>query len=140
MDMEVVEKGVETEEQMSMFCLKGCGLLQGYLFSQPVQANRAVSLLRNAALDNALVALSSRGRSVYLARLKRLVLESGIETKAEASLTTNTRRRPSDSRSTLCERAPMKGEIGNQDGHESDDNYLYSESCFAMTIPCWEWL
>jgi hypothetical protein len=85
MDMEVVEKGVETEEQMSMFCLEGCGLLQGHLFSQPVQASRAVSILRNAAPDNALVALSSTGRSAYLARLKSLVSESGIEIRAEAS-------------------------------------------------------
>lgn len=33
-----------------MLCLKGCDLLQGYLFSRPVQANRAAALLQAETL------------------------------------------------------------------------------------------
>lgn len=50
MELGVVGEGVETEEQRSMLCLKGCDLLQGYLFSRPVQANRAAALLQAETL------------------------------------------------------------------------------------------
>jgi EAL domain-containing protein (putative c-di-GMP-specific phosphodiesterase class I) len=33
-----------------MLCLKGCDLLQGYLFSRPAQAHRALSLLQAGTL------------------------------------------------------------------------------------------
>ena len=36
----VVGEGVETMEQMSTLCRKGCNLLQGYLFSAPSQRRR----------------------------------------------------------------------------------------------------
>jgi EAL domain-containing protein (putative c-di-GMP-specific phosphodiesterase class I) len=50
MELGVVGEGVETDEQMTMLCLKGCDLLQGFLYSRPVSADRARFLLQAGPL------------------------------------------------------------------------------------------
>ena len=50
MELGVVGEGVETDEQMAMLCLKGCDLLQGFLYSRPVSADRAKFLLQAGPL------------------------------------------------------------------------------------------
>ena len=49
MELGVVREGVETDEHMAMLCLKGCDLLQGFLYSRPVSADRAKFLLQAGA-------------------------------------------------------------------------------------------
>jgi diguanylate cyclase (GGDEF)-like protein/PAS domain S-box-containing protein len=44
--LEVIAEGVETEEQLSILRALGCGYLQGYLFSKPVDADTAERLYR----------------------------------------------------------------------------------------------
>ena len=44
--LEVIAEGVETEEQLSVLRALGCGYLQGYLFSRPVDADTAERLYR----------------------------------------------------------------------------------------------
>jgi diguanylate cyclase (GGDEF)-like protein len=44
--LEVIAEGVETEEQLSVLRALGCGYLQGYLFSKPVDADTAERLYR----------------------------------------------------------------------------------------------
>jgi diguanylate cyclase (GGDEF)-like protein len=50
MELGVVGEGVETDEQRAMLCLKGCDLLQGFLYSRPVSADRATFLLQAGPL------------------------------------------------------------------------------------------
>ncbi len=64
MQMNVVAEGVETTEQMRLLRLNGCDVLQGFLFSPPVDAHGAEKLL--AAGKSSLLALDGgqvrRGR------------------------------------------------------------------------------
>jgi diguanylate cyclase (GGDEF)-like protein len=53
MGLGVVGEGIETTEQMSMLCLKGCDLFQGYLFSRPLSADRAITALQAGNLGAA---------------------------------------------------------------------------------------
>lgn len=46
MNMSVVAEGVETEEQLHILKLLKCDLVQGYLFSRPVQAEAFAELLK----------------------------------------------------------------------------------------------
>jgi diguanylate cyclase (GGDEF)-like protein len=55
MELGVVGEGVETDEQMAMLCLKGCDLLQGFLYSRPVSADRAKFLLHAGPLYESLM-------------------------------------------------------------------------------------
>jgi len=43
--MKVVAEGVETEEQLEVLIEEGCQLVQGFLFSRPVEANRIDEIL-----------------------------------------------------------------------------------------------
>jgi EAL domain-containing protein (putative c-di-GMP-specific phosphodiesterase class I) len=47
--LHVVAEGVETEAQYEFVRTNGCGLSQGFFFSQPVSAQNAESLVRSAA-------------------------------------------------------------------------------------------
>jgi diguanylate cyclase (GGDEF)-like protein len=61
MGMLVVAEGVETHEQMDTLSLKGCDYLQGYLFSQPVDAEKAALLLANGSHDQPVTSLAPVG-------------------------------------------------------------------------------
>ena len=50
MDMMVVAEGVETQQQMRTLCGRECDLLQGYLFSVPVDAASAARLIEQDSL------------------------------------------------------------------------------------------
>ena len=76
MGMLVVAEGVETHEQMDTLWDKGCDYLQGYLFSQPVDAERAALLLASGSHDqhvakfaelNALKTLSASDETAAIA-------------------------------------------------------------------------
>ena len=43
--LSTVAEGVETREQQQLLCRRGCDLLQGYLFSEPVPASVMHNLL-----------------------------------------------------------------------------------------------
>ena len=75
--MRVVAEGVETPEQMCMLRQKGCDVLQGYLFSAPVDAESAAHLI--ATGNNALLSLGN----------SNLSKAPGITTTIEMSLPTN---------------------------------------------------
>lgn len=45
--LEVVAEGVETSEQLRFFHTRGCGYIQGYLFSRPVPAEDISGMLRD---------------------------------------------------------------------------------------------
>ena len=51
MGLVVVAEGVETEEQMQTLCCHDCDLLQGYLFSVPVDADSAALLIDHKDFD-----------------------------------------------------------------------------------------
>jgi EAL domain-containing protein (putative c-di-GMP-specific phosphodiesterase class I) len=51
MDMVVVAEGVETQQQMRTLCGRECDLLQGYLFSVPVDADSAALLMGQHKFD-----------------------------------------------------------------------------------------
>jgi diguanylate cyclase (GGDEF)-like protein len=55
MELGLVGEGVETDEQMTMLCLKGCDLLQGFLYSRPVSADRAKFLLQAGPLYGSVI-------------------------------------------------------------------------------------
>lgn len=46
-NVEVTAEGVETEEQLNFLYSNGCNLIQGYYFSQPVDAEEFLKLLQN---------------------------------------------------------------------------------------------
>ncbi|MBW3534942.1 MAG: EAL domain-containing protein [Gemmatimonadetes bacterium] len=46
LSMDVVAEGVETEEQLALLREMGCDMVQGYLFSRPVEGDAVVGLLR----------------------------------------------------------------------------------------------
>ncbi len=52
LEMTVVAEGVETEGQLEQLRELGCDLAQGYLFSRPVDAERAVRMLDDRRLVN----------------------------------------------------------------------------------------
>jgi diguanylate cyclase len=71
LDLEVVAEGVETEQQRVYLARQGCGQLQGYLISRPVEADRIPLMLlapllppiddpRWTALDSALRVASAK--------------------------------------------------------------------------------
>jgi hypothetical protein len=71
LDLEVVAEGVETEQQRIYLARQGCGQLQGYLISRPVEPDLIPSMLhapllppigdpRWTALDSALSVASSK--------------------------------------------------------------------------------
>jgi len=45
-DLLVVAEGVEHQQQADLLKTFGCEMIQGYLFSQPVNADRLADLLR----------------------------------------------------------------------------------------------
>jgi len=47
LDMEVIAEGVETREQFQYLRQLGCGQAQGYLFSGPVDAEKAADIIRD---------------------------------------------------------------------------------------------
>ena len=47
--MSVVAEGVETEDQLSLLQKLGCDYGQGWIFSEPVSAEKAVDLLSRDA-------------------------------------------------------------------------------------------
>lgn len=51
--IEVVAEGVETNEQLEQLCQIGCDYWQGYLFSRPISAARAIKLLNELNLPTA---------------------------------------------------------------------------------------
>jgi sensor c-di-GMP phosphodiesterase-like protein len=52
--MEVIAEGIETEEQLAQLRALSCGFGQGYLFSRPLAAAAAASLLGRGRQDAAL--------------------------------------------------------------------------------------
>ncbi|MBI5119739.1 MAG: EAL domain-containing protein [Rhodospirillales bacterium] len=52
LELEVVSEGVETEAQQDYLKREGCDLLQGYLFSRPVPADEATTLLKRQPFEN----------------------------------------------------------------------------------------
>ncbi len=48
--MDVVAEGVETKDQLARLTAMGCSLGQGYYFSRPVEAERALQLIRDREL------------------------------------------------------------------------------------------
>jgi EAL domain-containing protein (putative c-di-GMP-specific phosphodiesterase class I) len=46
LDLNVIAEGVETEEQAKFLAENQCGMLQGYLFSRPLPADKLAELLR----------------------------------------------------------------------------------------------
>jgi EAL domain-containing protein (putative c-di-GMP-specific phosphodiesterase class I) len=77
MGMRVVAEGVETLEQMCTLRQKGCDVLQGYLFSAPVDAESAAHLL--ATGNNALLSLGN----------SNLSKSPGVTTTIEIPIPTN---------------------------------------------------
>jgi EAL domain-containing protein (putative c-di-GMP-specific phosphodiesterase class I) len=53
LDMAVVAEGVETSEQAARLRALGCGYAQGYLFSKPLAAKTATSLLKRKKTEHA---------------------------------------------------------------------------------------
>jgi len=47
LNMDIIAEGVESPEEMARLQELGCSLAQGFLFSQPVPANRAMEMLEN---------------------------------------------------------------------------------------------
>jgi diguanylate cyclase (GGDEF)-like protein/PAS domain S-box-containing protein len=47
LDMELVAEGVETVEQLHYLVERGCGVIQGYYFSRPLQSDEFVLFCRN---------------------------------------------------------------------------------------------
>ena len=45
MGLKIVAEGVETEAQMQALIQKGCGVMQGYLFSRPLSAAQLTEFL-----------------------------------------------------------------------------------------------
>ena len=45
LQMETTAEGVETEDQLSALKMQGCGNIQGYLFSRPVEGAQVAGLL-----------------------------------------------------------------------------------------------
>lgn len=44
--LNVLAEGVETDKQLSFLCAQGCNEIQGFSFSQPIEANAFASLMR----------------------------------------------------------------------------------------------
>ena len=44
-NMKVVAEGVETQQQLEYLQHNNCDLIQGYIFSQPIGAEKALALL-----------------------------------------------------------------------------------------------
>ena len=51
MNMEVVAEGVETEEQLNQVTLLHCEFIQGFLFSKPLESNKAEGLLSQGKIN-----------------------------------------------------------------------------------------
>ena len=51
LDLETVAEGVETVEQAQVLCEMGCDLLQGYLFSRPIERADVDALLRGIGTE-----------------------------------------------------------------------------------------
>ena len=49
MNLRVIAEGVETEEQVGFLRENGCDEIQGFLFSEPVEADAFAELLRGDA-------------------------------------------------------------------------------------------
>jgi EAL domain-containing protein (putative c-di-GMP-specific phosphodiesterase class I) len=49
--IEVIAEGVETEAQASFLLSAGCAYAQGYYFSRPVNAVRAMELLQHGKIE-----------------------------------------------------------------------------------------
>ncbi|HET9533307.1 MAG TPA: EAL domain-containing protein, partial [Blastocatellia bacterium] len=62
--MNVVAEGVETEEQLEELCTLKCEYGQGYLFSKPVNAERASVLIQERLLSHLVPTLLLEDRSV----------------------------------------------------------------------------
>lgn len=45
--LNVLAEGVETDKQLSFLCAQGCNEIQGFSFSQPIEADAFASLMRN---------------------------------------------------------------------------------------------
>ena len=45
-NMKVVAEGVETQEQLDYLQQNNCDIIQGYIFSQPITAQKAFELLK----------------------------------------------------------------------------------------------
>ncbi|MBF0267275.1 MAG: EAL domain-containing protein [Alphaproteobacteria bacterium] len=54
LELEVVSEGVETEAQLDYLTREGADLLQGYLFSKPVPADQATTLLTRQPFEKSL--------------------------------------------------------------------------------------
>jgi EAL domain-containing protein (putative c-di-GMP-specific phosphodiesterase class I) len=55
----VVAEGVETAEQLTTLCHCKCDVIQGYLFSRPVQPLNALAILKSGRIEPATAHLPS---------------------------------------------------------------------------------
>ncbi|HUR98706.1 MAG TPA: PAS domain S-box protein [Pyrinomonadaceae bacterium] len=54
LNMEVVAEGIESNRQLELLRVLGCGLGQGFLFSRPIGANEAESFLNERKIEEAI--------------------------------------------------------------------------------------
>jgi EAL domain-containing protein (putative c-di-GMP-specific phosphodiesterase class I) len=52
--MSLVVEGVETARQLNFFKQQGCRIIQGYLFSKPVEAGEILEMLRAQTIPGAI--------------------------------------------------------------------------------------
>lgn len=62
-DLEVIQEGVETMEQLSFFRSIACEEMQGYLFSQPLPPDQVVALLDKSVISALLTGMPAGGWS-----------------------------------------------------------------------------
>ena len=62
LDLRVVAEGVETTDQLGLLALAGCGSAQGYLFAEPMPANRVAVFIESNRRN------SGQTRQIGLAR------------------------------------------------------------------------
>jgi EAL domain-containing protein (putative c-di-GMP-specific phosphodiesterase class I) len=48
----IIAEGVEDIDQLNFLCDRGCDIIQGYYFSQPLPVYKMTTLLQNEAIDS----------------------------------------------------------------------------------------
>lgn len=103
LDREVIATGVETSEQAEIMKGLDCQFAQGYYFSAPVDAGRALALLRRGVIE-------SQDQRIQASRLCRFDLFAGLADDALAEIGRACQER-SVARGTVLIR---QGQVGNE--------------------------